>query len=223
MNLIVQTREKTGGSASVAARRTGLIPAEIYGRGFTNAHIAVSVKDFAKAFAYAGETTVITLVLDTEKMPALIYGVARDPRTGDIAHIDFFRVRMDEKITAKVPLVFVGESPAVKAGGVLVKAVHEIEVEALPGDMPHSFTINLAHIANIGESVHVKDIIWEGAALNNGIIKMAPDMTLATVIAPRAEEEVSAPVISIEDVKVEGEEKKAQKEKEKAAGEADAA
>lgn len=222
MYLTVQIREKVGASATNAVRAKGLIPVEIYGHRFQNIHAAVSIKDFTKVYTVVGETTVITVALQNEKMPALIYAVARDPRTDAIIHADLYRVRMDEKITAHVPIEFIGESPAVKAGGVLVKAMHEIEVEALPGDMPHSFIINLSRIAEMGQSIHIKDIVLEGAALKSAIIKVAPDMVLATVIAPRAEEEVVAPAVSIEDVKVEGEEKKIQKEKEKAAEHADA-
>ena len=217
MNLTVETREKVGTASARDTRAKGHIPAEVYGHGFANAHVAVPVKEFNKAFKEAGETTVITLHMGTEKIPALIYDVTHDPRSGAVRHIDFYRVRMDEKITAKVPVEFVGESPAVKEGGVLVKAVHEIEVEALPGDMPRHFEVDLVGIAEIGGSVYVKDI-KDKKALESGIIKVAPDMVLATVIAQRAEEEEVAPVASIEDIAVESEEKKAEREKEKAAG-----
>lgn len=215
MNLIVETREKVGGGTVVAVRRRGLIPGEVYGHGFGNIHIAVSAKEFAKALKAAGETTIINLQMDGDAIPTLIHDITHDPLSGNIAHVDFYRVRMDEKITAKVPIEYCGQSPAVKAGGVLVKAIHEIEVEALPHNIPRHFQVDLSRIMEIGESLYVKDVI-EANMKHGGIIIVAPNTVIATVIAPRAEEEQAPPVISIEDTKVETDEKKAQREKEKA-------
>jgi len=220
MDLNIQIREKVGTSAANELRAKGYIPIEIYGRGFTNIHGGVLVKDFTKAFKITGETTVITLAFPNEKIPTLVYDVAHDPRTGIVTHVDFYRVRMDEKITAHVPIEYVGESQAVKGGGVLVKAVHEIEVETLPGDMPHTFTVDLSRITEIGGSVQVKDVLVEGKAPREGIIKVAGDMVIATVIAPRAEEVVPVAAPRMEDIKVETEEKKTEREKEKLVEEA---
>lgn len=209
MDLPVQIREKIGTSAVNAVRKQGFIPVEIYGHGVQNIHAAVLTRDFMHAYTVAGETTVITLALPNEKIPALIYAVAHDPRTGAIIHADLYRVRMDEKITARVPIEFTGDSQAVKAGGVLVKAVHEIEVEALPGDMPHLFTADLSRITVIGGSVCVKDVLVGGSVPRAGIIKVAPNMVIATIIAPRVEEETPSAAPTMEEVKVETEEKKA--------------
>lgn len=217
MNLSVQAREKVGRSAVHAVRREGLIPGELYGHGFANIHVAVSAKDFAKAFKEAGETTVVNLQLNEELIPALIYEVTHDPFLNRVRHVDFYRVRMDEKISAKVPIAYIGQSPAVKAGGVLVKALLTIEVEALPQDIPRHFEADLARIVEIGGSLYVKDIM-DAETKYGGIITVAPDIVIATVIAQRAEEEQAAPAVAIEDMKVETDEKKAERQKEKAAG-----
>lgn len=220
----MHVREKLGTSATNAVRKKGCIPVEIYGHGFENIHAATLARDFAKVHKAAGETTIITVALPNEKIQALIYDVAHDPRTGAVIHADVYRVRMDEKITAKVPIEFIGNSPAVKAGGVLVKAVHEIEIEALPGDIPHTFIADLSRIKEIGESLRVKDALGGGTAPRENIIKVPLDMVIATVIAPRVQEEAPVASPTMEDVKVETEEKKAtrqaqnevEREKEKA-------
>ncbi len=217
MNLVVTTREKVGRSAVAAVRREGLIPGEVYGHGFANIHIAVPAKEFAKALKEAGETTVINLQLGDEAIPTLIYEVTHDPFLNRIRHVDFYRVRMDEKISAKVPIEYIGQSPAVKAGGVLVKAVHDIEVEALPQDIPRHFEADLARIVEIGGSLYVKDIM-DVETKYGGIITVALGTVIATVIAPRAEEEQATLATPLEDVKVETDEKKAERQKEKAAG-----
>jgi len=132
MDLAVTSREITGKKVR-SLRKEGLIPAELYGRGIKNVHLAVPAKDFNKVLKESGTTTVVTLMIGKEKRAAMIHDVGRDFLTGDIIHVDFHEIRMDEKITAKVPLEFTGDAPAVKEKGAVVnKSMSEIEVEALP-------------------------------------------------------------------------------------------
>lgn len=227
MNLSVQPREKLGSSAARELRAKGLMPGEVYGHGFENVHIAVPAKEFTRIFKEAGETTVITLEVGADTIPTLIYEVAHDPLSGAVAHADFYRVRMDEKITAGVPVEFIGQSPAVKGGGVLIKAVQEVAVEALPGDMPRSFAADISRLTEIGQSLYVKDLPLADSVKKGVLVKLAPDTVVATVIAPRAEEVAPAAPVDISAVKVETEEKKAMRqaqagiegEKEKSGGE----
>src|SRR5690348_6513512 len=113
MELTATTREKLGKGLR-ALRREGFIPAELYGHGISNEHLSVPAKEFSKVFKAAGATTIVNLIIGKEKKPALIHDVQRDYLSGEVAHIDFHQVRMDEVITAKVPLEFVGESKAVR-------------------------------------------------------------------------------------------------------------
>src|SRR4051812_15303464 len=99
MELKVELREKTGTLSSL--RKKGLIPAEFYGHNTPNQHVAVRKDDFRKIFREAGENTVIDLTIGSDKQPALIYDIQEDHLTGEILHVDFYKVRMDEKITAK--------------------------------------------------------------------------------------------------------------------------
>ncbi|HVM77199.1 MAG TPA: 50S ribosomal protein L25 [Candidatus Paceibacterota bacterium] len=212
MDLAVKTREIIGKKVR-ALRREGMVPAELYGHGIENVHLAVSAKEFNKVYKEAGQTGVITLLVGKEKRPAMIHEIMRDSVTGDFLHVDFHQIRMDEKITAKVPLVFAGEAPAVKEkGAILNKAILEIEVEALPASMPHEITVDLASLKELNESIYVKDIKRPHG------VKFLVEDTAAVVTAtePKAEEEAPAPAMDVTDIKVETEEKKAERQAEKA-------
>ena len=208
MELIAEVRTAVGRSAAKQWRKKGFVIGEVYGNGFDNVHVAVPAKDFAKAYKAAGETTVVMLNAAGAKVSVLIQDVIRDSFSGVVEHADFRQIRMDQKITAYVPVEFIGESPAVKAGAVLVKAVSDLEVEALPADMPHSFIVDISKLATIGDSILVKDLVIS----KNAVIQAAPDAVVATLTAPR-EEEVEAPVMTMDDVKSETEEQKATREK----------
>ncbi len=215
MELAVQTRENLGKKMN-ALRKSGLIPAEFYGHGMKNEHLAVKVDEFRKVFKEAGESTVVNLSLGNKKFPALIYEVKEDPIRGEIMHIDFYGVRMDEKITAKVPVIYQGEAPALKEkGGVLNETVHEVEVSALPGDLPHSFEIDITSLKEIGDSLYVKDL-----KIPKGVeILLDSELPLIGIAAPRVEEVAPVAPVDLTEVKVESEEKKAEREAEKAAEE----
>jgi large subunit ribosomal protein L25 len=212
MDLLVQKREKFG-KAVKSLRREGFIPAELYGHGLENFHLSVSAKDFLKVLKESGSSTVVNLVLDGKKMPVLIQDVSRNYLTGEVEHVDFYQVRMDEKIKAKVSLEFVGEAPAIKEkGGILNRAMSEIEVEALPANLPRHLDIDLSSLDDINKSVYVKDI-----KVPVGVkILVDADTVVATVTPPVAEEVVTAEeVIDVNAVKVESEEKRAEREAEK--------
>jgi len=217
MELTAEIRTAVGRSAAKEWRNKGFVIGEVYGNGFENVHVAVPAKEFAKAYKAAGETTVVTLNAAGAKVSVLIQDVIRDSFSGVVEHADFRQVRMDQKITAYVPVEYVGESPAVKGGAVLVKAVSDLEVEALPADMPHALTVDLAKLAAIGDSILVKDLIVSKKA----VIQAEPDAVVATVTAQR-DEEVAAPAMTMDDVKSETEEQKAAREKAKAEKESSA-
>ena len=213
MELKTETRDVFG-KRNKALRAEGRIPAELYGHGVPNTHLVIDTKEFTNVFCEAGENTVVTLLVGGEKRPTLIHDVVHDYLTGEVEHVDFYQVRMDEVIRAHVPIEFVGESPAVKAaGGILNKTISEIEVEALPADLPHRFTVDLGALAELEHSIYVRDL-----TIPTGVkIHLAPETVIVTVSAPRKEEEIIAPVAAVDvtEVKVETEEKKAERDKEK--------
>lgn len=210
MELLAQKREQFG-RAVKTLRKQGLIPAELYGHGVENLHLSVPLKDFKKAFKAVGESAVVTVVVGEEKKPVLIHDVSYHPVTDEILSVDFYQIRLDEKIKVKVPLRFIGESPAVKnLGGLLVKAVSEIEIEALPMDIPAAIDVPLQKIAAIGQSIHVREL----AVPPSVKVLVELETVVATVKEKMTEEEeqkLAAEGAKVEEVKVEAEEKKAER------------
>jgi len=211
MDLNAEKREKFG-RATKAVRKAGYIPAELYGRGLENIHLSIATKEFAKVLKEAGENTVVQLVVDGERHPVMVHEVSRNYLTSEVDHIDLYQVRMDEMITAKIPLEFTGTAPGVRdKGGVLNKGISEIEVEALPGDLPHRLTVDVSSLDDVNKSLRVKDII-----VPKGVkILVSMEMAIATVMPPMAEEVKveAAAAPDLAEVKVETEEKKAERAK----------
>lgn len=189
LTLDVKKREIFGKKVD-SLLKEGFIPVEIYGNGFENIHATVLAKEFKNVFKEAGESSLVTLKIDRDSFPVLIYDIQKDVLGDVVTHIDLYRVRMDQKITTEVPLHFIGEAPAVKErGGVLIKSVESVEIEALPGDLPHSLEISLESLMELHQSIHIKNI-----ALPKGVkILMDPEMTIATVAEPQKEEVVETP------------------------------
>ncbi len=216
MELQVQKREDSGKAA--ALRKTGLVPAELYGKAVENIHLVVPAKEFKKVFKESGENTIINLIVDSKKYPVIIHDVAYDSVSGDVLNVDFYQVRMDEKIKINVPLEFTGVSSAIKEkNGLLVKSLHEIEVEALPMDVPHSLQVDISKISEIGQSLYVKDL----DVAKSVRVLVDPDTVVVTVTAKLTEEQElameQAAAAGVEGVKVETEEKKAERDAAKAA------
>ena len=205
-----------------ALRRAGFLPAVIYGEGVPSQSIAVLHKDFEKAYKKAGESTLVKLDVDGKAYNVLIHDITYDPLKGTSLHADFYAVRMDKEIRTKVPVEFVGESLAVKNdGGILVKVLQEIEVEALPQDLPHELKADLSLLDTLQSRLLVKDI-----PLPQGVkIHIDPEEVVALVEAPRTDEELAAeletkPAEGIAEVVTEQEVKRAEKAaKGEAAGE----
>lgn len=216
MDLPVQQRDIVGKKVR-ALRKEGLIPAELYGHGIANAHLSLPAKEFHKVLKAAGTTTVVNLLIGKEKKLAMIHDVARDAVSGDIIHVDLHQVRMDELVRAHVPIEFTGEAPAVKAYGAIVnKSLTEIEVEAFPQDMPHRIAVDLLPLDELDKTIYVKDIVPP-----KGVKFLADDDVPVATATPPAAEEVAAPVaeVDVSAIKTEGEEKKAERDAEKAANE----
>lgn len=201
IELQAEKRELIGKSQN-SLRKQGFLPSVIYGHDVEAMPIQIKYSDFEKVFKLAGESTLINLKITSpageKKEPALIKDIQRDPVSEKIIHADFYKVNLKEKIKAKIPLVLVGESEAVKAGGVLVKTVNEVEVEALPQDLPHELQINISSLQSFGDHILVKDILVSEK------VKIEADLEdiVALVQEPRQEAVEEAVVPSVEDVEV---------------------
>lgn len=191
ITLKAEKREVFGKQAK-HLREKGLIPAELYGRGVENIHLSVPVKEFAQAYKEAGEHSVVHIEVDGKSHPVLIHGVEESRIKSEVVAVDFHEIRMDEKVKAHIPLEFEGEPPAVKErGGILIKNMDEIEVEALPTDLPHSIVVDLTGLHEFDESIYVKDLP------KNVNFKFVVDeeTVVVSVTAPKEEEiEEVAPI-----------------------------
>jgi large subunit ribosomal protein L25 len=205
-----------------ALREKGFIPAVVYGHGIDTINLMVPEKEFDKFYKKVGANTMIELEWKSgakkEKRPVLIHEVQHDYLKGKTMHVDFYQVRLDEKIKTHIPLVFINEAPAVKnLSGILVKSLQEIEVEALPQELPQTFEVDLSKLETFESNIKVKDLSIPSSAK----VFISSETVIASVTPPRSEEELEANkqavVEKLEEVKVETEEKKAEREAEKAA------
>lgn len=184
VSLKVENRDNSLKAAQV--REQGLIPGECYGSGKDNASIQMEYQSFRKAYIQAGDNTIIELDIAGTKHPVLVHDVQFDPIHDTVTHVDFKFVDMKVEVVANIPVHLVGESPAVKnMGGTLVQNLHELEVKCLPSDLPHEFEVDVTVLEDFHSAIHVSDVaISDKVEILNSL-----EQTIATVAAPRAEEE----------------------------------
>lgn len=142
-------------------RREGILPANIYGKKMKSQAVQVATADFQKVFQEAGETKVVNLQVKGKRtsLPILIHNPQLQPVTGEFLHIDFHRVSLEEKVTAMIPLELKGKAPAAESGeGVLITLLSELEVEALPTDLPDKLEVEISKLEKIDDALRVKDI-----------------------------------------------------------------
>lgn len=197
MNKLTATmRSKTDKLADI--RKSGMVPAVVYGARVENTMISVSSIDFEKVLKAAGESSTITLELQDKKIEVLIHDIQFDPIKNVPIHVDFLAIDVNKPIEVAVPITFIGIAGAEKNSlGVLVKALHEIEVEALPKDLPHEIEVDLSVLENLDDQIRVSDIKVPG-----GVTIKTDEEEVIAVIAPMQEEKVgeseTADISSIE-------------------------
>lgn len=187
-------------------RKAGQVPAVFYGPKDPSTPIKMSLVDFKKAWKTAGESTVVSLEGNGIDADVLIHDVDLDPVTDMPIHVDFYAIEKGKKLSVDVPLEFVGIAPAVKdLGAVLVKVVHEIEIEALPKDLPHKLEVDIAGLTTFDSVLTAADIkLPAGVAL-----KVKADEVIASVYEPKEEVVEAAPVdLSAIEVEKKGKEAK---------------
>ncbi len=155
--------------------------------------VTVDGREFIRVFGKVGKTQLLDLKLDGDKRPALVREVQRDPRRGDLQHVDFYQVNLLEKITSEVPVVIVGEAPKVAAREAdLIVALHELRVECLPGDLPAQIECDVSGLLEIDDEIRVRDLqIPPGVEVHADPEEMV--VKVATHHAPKAEEILVAP------------------------------
>ncbi len=194
-------RTTTGNGPARRLRMSGQIPAVLYGPKTEPVLLSVNKSDLELLFKKGGiGQVVLNLVIqkngETRTMPAMIKELQTHPVSRNFIHIDFYEIEMDQKITAKIPVVTTGIAKGVELGGMLQIIRRELEVECLPLEVPESIEIDISDL-DIGDSIHVEKIRLEGE------IKFLEDdnYTVVTILAPKLEEEEPE-----EEEEVEGEE-----------------
>jgi len=197
------------GSKVKQIRESGFIPAVLYGKGQEPIALQVPNKDFKKTFKVAGESTLVYVTVDGQTYPTIIHDIARHPASDDIIHADFYKVNLSQKIKTMVPVAFIGESQAVKDGGILIRNLNEVEVEALPQDLPHEINFDISALAAFGDQILLKDAKIDSKVEILGNV----EEIVAAVQAPISEEALAASLETtgetVDDVKMVEKEKKA--------------
>lgn len=184
-------------------RREGYLPGNVYGKGLESKALQVKISDFEQLYKEVGETGVIDLSFGEKAKPVLIKNLQKNYATNTLLHVDFYQVNLKQKVKATVPVVLTGEAKAVvEKVGLVLQNVNDVEVEALPDNLPEHIEISVEHLAEIGEQITVADM----KAPDGVEILTDPTQTVAKVI----EETVAEPEpeeTEGETVEGEGEEK----------------
>jgi large subunit ribosomal protein L25 len=206
LTLSAEIRNK--GVDTETLRKGGMIPAVFYGAGQATTSISISNVEFKKIWHKVGESSTVKITTPGGSVDTLIHEVQTNPVTDEPIHVDFLVVDMNKPIRVNVALDFVGISNAVKSGlGTLVKVLHEIEIEALPKDLPHNLTVDISKLETIEDQVLVSDI-----KLPAGVTCIAgPDEVVASVALQKEEKEEVAEPVDLTKIEVE---KKGKKEEE---------
>ena len=186
--LKAEKRKETGRKKMKKMRREGLLPASVYGKGFKSLSIQLKAKEAEKLLDEVGEVQLVNLEVTGEKsvLPVLFRNPQYDPVQDGLLHVDFYKVDLSNKITAAVPVEYSGESPAVIAGKVLITVADEVEVEALPEDLPEKFVVYLEGLVEAGQTVTAADLKISG---EKAVIKSDENVVLVKIEEPRVKEE----------------------------------
>lgn len=198
-------------------RKTGYIPAVFYGAKEEATSIKVLESDFVSLYEKAGESSIISLNDGTNEHESLVHDVQFDAVSGRPIHVDFYVIEKGKKIEVAVPISFIGVSEAEKTlGGVLVKVAHEVEIEALPKDLPSELEADISALVDFDSQLKFSDIkLPEGVEL-----KADADEVVALVQAPKEDEPEEVEEIDLDSIEVE---EKGKKDEEGEGGEAGAA
>lgn len=160
-------------------RRQGLLPANLYGKEIKSQSLQIPLKEFLQVYEKTGETGIVDLsVGDSESYPVLIHNLQTHPVDNQPLHADFHKVSLTEKVRAAVPVVTIGEAPAVvQKIGLLLTPVNELEIEALPGELPEKIEVDIAGLSAVGQELKIKDL-----KISNKVTVLAePELVIAKI------------------------------------------
>jgi large subunit ribosomal protein L25 len=188
ISLVVEKREKKGSSQSVILRKQGLVPGVLYGSGLGKAKpelIQINALELNKILAEVEESTLITIVLGKKSYPTLVKDIQRNPLKAEILSIDFFAPDLNEEVETPVVLEFEGVSQSEKDGNILIKIHQEIEVAALPGDLPEHIVVDISTLETVDDVIRVSDLVFPKGVTS----LLEAEELIAITEAPQSEEE----------------------------------
>lgn len=160
IELAVASREVVGKKVRFL-RRQGIVPVHLFGHGVKSVALQCDTAHLQRTLAKAGQTRLVALKIDNEKRPrsTVVREIQREPQTGELLHVDFYQVKMAEKVRIEVPIIPVGESPALKSkGNTLMQELNTLTVECLPAKIPNAVELDLSILTETDQAVRVKDI-----------------------------------------------------------------
>ncbi len=173
-------------------RRIGLTPSTIYGHGFEPISIQLNALEIEKLYTQVGESGLVEMILGAKKIPVLFKNPQYHPVSDSLIHLDCHHVNMKEKITAMVPIEFIGESASVKNGNILVEVNDEVEIECLPSELVDSIIVDLSRLVTIEDTITVADL---GIDTTKITIKTNLNQVVVLTEEPRIEEEVNTEAV----------------------------
>ena len=190
-------RSETGTGRVNRFRKSGNIPAVLYGKKVETSNLTVDSKTFTKIInSSASDNILVNLKLDAGEQLALVQEVQHDHIKGGILHVDFHAIAMDEEIHAAVPVETIGEAAGAKMGGQLEILLHKLEVRCLPKDLTQKIVIDVSHL-NIEDAVHVRELnLPEGVS-----VKLDGDVVVVILEEPKEVEEAPSAAAAAADAK----------------------
>ncbi len=158
--------EKRGifGKKTKNLRKESKIPSVIFGKGMDSISLSIDRNAFIKVFKEAGETTLVDVEFNGDSQKVLINDIQFDPITDRILHVGFYKVDLTERTTVPIPVEVIGdeENELVKSGeAIVLTLLNEVEVEALPADLPHKFEVDISGLGEIGAGVTVGELNYD--------------------------------------------------------------
>jgi large subunit ribosomal protein L25 len=199
--LTIKAEIRGGNENSAGLRETGFIPAVFYGPKQESTSIKIKEGDFIKTYGEAGESSVIILDDGKEQHEALIHDVQFDAVSSKATHVDFYVIEKGKKVEVAVPIEFIGQAPAEKTlGGVLVKVIYEVEIKAMPKDLPHSIEVDVSSLVDFDSQIHASDI-----KLPAGVELITDAEEVIALVQAHKEEVIEdlAPAVDLSSIEVE--------------------
>lgn len=192
-----EVREVKGGNKVKKLRKVGLIPSTVYGKGMESITIQFNKKDLIKVFGEAGESVLVELSVGDNRMPILFKNPQYHFLNSSLIHIDCYKVNLKEKITAEIPIELIGESQAVKDGNILIEVTDQVEVEALPADLPEKIEVDISRLLAVDDFINAGMLNIDKSKVE---LKTNEDQVIVKIDAPRVEEEVVSEEVAPGDV-----------------------